>query len=165
MEFFSGTLVPWPRGRAATGTVVHAAQPGLSPEQAACGLVFQDIAPDGKCLAQLFSTFHRHRQISDYRIKIRLEQGLESTVESKSGKSVAPKHRPLVQVADTYNPYQHTSMEPHFRTGMSISLWAAISDSLEVVHDMKEESVTETTREGHQQISGKADIKLIGSAS
>lgn len=105
MEFFSGTLVLWPRGRAATGMVVHAAQPGLSPEQDACGLLFQDIAPDGKCLAQLFSTFHRHRQISDYRIKVRLEQGLESTVESKSGKAVAPTHRPLAYVADINNPY------------------------------------------------------------
>ena len=74
MELFSGRSVPWPRGGAATGMVVHAAQPGLSPEQAACGLVFQDIASDGKCLAQFFSTFDRHRQIPDYRINIRLEQ-------------------------------------------------------------------------------------------
>lgn len=31
---------PWPKGSAATGMVVHDAKPGLSPEQAACGLVF-----------------------------------------------------------------------------------------------------------------------------
>lgn len=74
MERFSGRSVPWPRGGAATGVVVHAAQPGLSPEQAACGLVFQDVASDGKCLAQFFSTFHGHRQTSNYRLKIRLEQ-------------------------------------------------------------------------------------------
>lgn len=40
MELFSGRSVPWPKGSAATGMVVHDAKPGLSPEQAACGLVF-----------------------------------------------------------------------------------------------------------------------------
>lgn len=37
---FSGRSVPWPRGSAPFGMDVHAALPGISPEEAACGLVF-----------------------------------------------------------------------------------------------------------------------------
>lgn len=85
--------------------VVHAAQPGLSPEQAACGLVFQDIASDGKCLAQFFSTFDRHRQTSDYRINIRLEQAKNQLykIESRGGKPVAPTLTLPVYMADITN--------------------------------------------------------------
>lgn len=46
MELFSGRS-PLAKGSAATGMVVHDAKPGLSPEQAACGLVFKTLLLTG----------------------------------------------------------------------------------------------------------------------
>lgn len=78
---------------------------------------------------------------------------------------MAPTHMLLVCIADIFNQYQNTSMEPHYGTAASVSLQAATCNSAEAVHDVKENNGFETPRESHQLIRGKADTKPIDPAS
>lgn len=80
---FSGRSVLWPRlfrGSAATGMAVRGAEPGLSPEQIACGLIFQGLLVMGNIWPS-FSVLSICRQKSNSSIKITFEQGLEATVK------------------------------------------------------------------------------------
>lgn len=70
-----------------------------------------------------------------------------------------------VYIADIFNQYQNTSMEPHYGTVVSVSLQAATCNWAEAVHDVRENNGFETPTESHQLLSGKADTKPIDPAS